>query len=1290
MDYGDQDERTSPPIHWDGTGPFKISHLYAHAGVYTVRAIYQHPYTSESVSVITMVSVQEAISGLRIDGPSAVPNVRYHAGTNHSIARQYAWQAVRTAGSDIVYNWTASGPGVHKSEVTAEAQMMREFLAAGVYTLTVKAHNGPGVVHAKKFVHVQFPITRMFIRTEPTILGKASAVFVVVTGGVCRSYSIDFGDANSAHFSCNDSIRELQAPTPDIAGNYSLNISHVYAKVGEYPIRVNVTNAVSSKTIKGVITVEEAISGIQLETSASDVVRLGDIITASVTVATGNNLTFDWLFGSSGFSSSPISVNSSSRSSTATGSLRELGMHSIHVAISSPIYERLGIVVSKSLSFLVHRPIQAVDITALTSKGEPVSSAVLTRDKTGNLTTGAINFLAVAQEGTDVKFYYDFGDGTNRTDVGIYSSLGFSTSKSVVQHAYSRTGDFVVFVRASNPLGDRTAQLDFCVQSAPEGLQLDKDIYSTAFGNVSRFSVSITGGIEVLFDWNMGDGTTKTNAGQSVSHTYTSVGVFNVSVLAFNRVARRSTWSLVKVQSVIQGVELQVIEPVHRYLSSVEFIAKPDPPENNIADYYYFELGETAIATQAKSIFYTYQKHGHYTAKVTAYNNNGQAVSDVEPIHVVEIMSAVLTIEIEGDTVIGQEIRFRAYHFKGSDMTYRWDFGDGEVVNTSHAVTGHTFSKKGAYRVVVVAANFFSNQTKELDVFVLEDICRAPLLEILGEDNQKIPRSKDVIVEVKVELDCLITTTTIYEWKVYNSSESNPVPISGLDKQLFHDPVLVLPRRWLDYGFYSVELRVDMNDTIVHASERTTFEVVASSLMPVISGGILRRCSRQDVVVMDASLSHDPDYPGDLNGLEYAWRCYELDATESSCFIGNDSSLRSGKILEIPGDKFKANVKDIVFELTVSKAGREESTVTQVLKLEASETIDVNILCEQCEDLVVNADERLVLKTQVGSLQQLHRRGSLLFSWNLYFVVNGTRPIELLATPGDEQLSSCLIDLGTPFNLVSNDTDPLTPMVTSSTTSTTTTTAATTSSTTTTASLFNPLYPFGTLDEGESGGRSGGGGAGGLGGFNPGEDTGGGGRGTSGSSSGGLGPSEGAGGGRGTGSGQTGGETDNTGSSENTQGGPGDDVSEKGLLLKGYTYIVEVNVEDTERGIEGSALTYFKVNSSPSRGGCTIRPKSAKAEEPGVEMETVYKVFCQEWRDEDAPIRYEVAYSVDGSEAIDLIYQGLNHEISFTLPAGNLLNDFKACGMFALLLHMLSNDDLEITGLPHACNHEHT
>lgn len=67
----------------------------------------------------------------------------------------------------------------------------------------------------------------------------------------------------------------------------------------------------------------------------------------------------------------------------------------------------------------------------------------------------------------------------------------------------------------------------------------------------------------------------------------------------------------------------------------------------------------------------------------------------------------------------------------------------------------------------------------------------------------------DVKVEVAVEINCSITSATQYEWKVFNSTELlDSDRISGLDKQLFHDPVLVLPRRSLPYGFYAVELKV--------------------------------------------------------------------------------------------------------------------------------------------------------------------------------------------------------------------------------------------------------------------------------------------------------------------------------------------------------------------------------------------------------------------------------------------------------------------------------------------------
>ena len=44
---------------------------------------------------------------------------------------------------------------------------------------------------------------------------------------------------------------------------------------------------------------------------------------------------------------------------------------------------------------------------------------------------------------------------------------------------------------------------------------------------------------------------------------------------------------------------------------------------------------------------------------------------------------------------------------------------------------------------------------------------------------------------------------------------------------------------------------------------------------------------------------------------------------------------------------------------------------------------------------------------------------------------------------------------------------------------------------------------------------------------------------------------------------------------------------------------------------------------------------------------------------QDKPIRYEVSYTLNQGDPYDIIYQGLNHEIGFQLPAGNLDNDYK-------------------------------
>ncbi|XP_070212585.1 polycystin-1-like protein 1 [Littorina saxatilis] len=110
-----------------------------------------------------------------------------------------------------------------------------------------------------------------------------------------------------------------------------------------------------------------------------------------------------------------------------------------------------------------------------------------------------------------------------------------------------------------------------------------------------------------------------------------------------------------------------------------------------------------------------------------------------------------------------------------------------------------------------------------------------------------------------------------------------------------------------------------------------------------------------------------------------------------------------------------------------------------------------------------------------------------------------------------------------------------------------------------------------------------------------------------------------------------------------------------GMALCPDTYFV---LKDDPEA-EGMAMTYFMVNKSPGKGACSVQPSS------GVEMDTVFRVFCKEWQDEQLPVWYEVSYSLSDDEAArsrsasgpsvgdrQLVYWGLSHQVAFRLPAG--------------------------------------
>jgi len=55
-----------------------------------------------------------------------------------------------------------------------------------------------------------------------------------------------------------------------------------------------------------------------------------------------------------------------------------------------------------------------------------------------------------------------------------------------------------------------------------------------------------------------------------------------------------------------------------------------------------------------------------------------------------------------------------------------------------------------------------------------------------------------------------------------------------------------------------------MVDTIVYSQAEFSFSVVPSPIIAIIKGGLQRDVRREDVIILDGSMSYDPDYSASI------------------------------------------------------------------------------------------------------------------------------------------------------------------------------------------------------------------------------------------------------------------------------------------------------------------------------------------------------------------------------------------------------------------------------------------
>ncbi|XP_021343133.1 uncharacterized protein LOC110443309 isoform X2 [Mizuhopecten yessoensis] len=960
---------------------YRWSQEFAEAGLYQT-VVTMATDKAGSNTIDSLVLVQERITGLQLTGPQMIKiEILY---------KDYFWEAGMDSGTDVMYHWSllsmSGGPNITGPSYGVLDKYRRQFDVPGMYNLVVAARNNVSQSQASLLITVLYPVTRVTVQTRPIPLGHTSYINITVTGADTFNVQVDFGDNTSTEVSTlqyNSNIFRLSEIS------FIVMTSHLYTIKSTYKVSVNVSNQVSSLEESGIVLVGEPITGVKLHTNSPALVQVAEWVVVTATVATGDDLTFEWDFSDEVYEPSQyLKVVSEGNNSTANYSFSMAGQYDVSVRVSNQLYTQPFIV---QLDFQFH--VMEVVSQLTVEIYEKITGSPL-QGSAPNLSTPEVRFLSKCG-GSDVTFEFNFGDGVTKQVSGIlhqYVNIMMATSS----HRYTKEGVYNVSVTARNSLSEMTSYLalPFYVQLPTQGLQLHPEMIRTPFGEETTFRASVTGGTNFTFDWKFGDQSDIVNdAGPIVTHEYTQVGRYKVTVIAKNDVSQLTKTAEVQVLHRLQRVNLMLSKKVVATYEEVKYSAETFP-ENADVGYFEWNFGVQEKPKQSYDPFKThmYTIPSKYTVTVSAHNSISHVESEPVYIHVQSPVSEYLEIRYDPKKkhhIVEENSSFSVYHFSGSDLYYTWDFGDGTRNKTTKSKTmSHNYTSVGEYVIRVWAENMLSMTSASDNVFVLRKKCVKPELVIHGEFTKgesvsiHVLRSKELYVEVELKnVDCDVTNATAYRWAFYNASSGREVELDTLDDDVLRKKMLRIPARILPYGTYDLKVTVMVRGTIVHTECQTKVSVDPTQPLCSIKGGVYREVRRDGVVVIDGTSSLDPDINSN-SSLRFNWTCYVDYDREKPCFKENltDTVTMDTSRISFPGSWLREDRREFMMTLTLMTENRDDVECSQMIHI--SDLLELNIYCPQCEQSLVNWDWSLSFQAVCSTCDPVE----LEYEWTIYMV----------------------------------------------------------------------------------------------------------------------------------------------------------------------------------------------------------------------------------------------------------------------------------------------------------------
>lgn len=343
------------------------------------------------------------------------------------------------------------------------------------------------------------------------------------------------------------------------------NPSHTYANTGTFTVTLTVSNSVDSDSITHPV---DILLAPRASFTANSPVLVATAVAFNNT-STGDNLTYTWDFGD-GNTSSATNPN-----------------HTFAVAGTYTV--------SLTATNDVGSSTTTSDIVVLDA---PVAEFTSTSPDS----LGSITVFTDASTGGDLSYGWDLGDGATSTAANP-------------SHTYPAIGTYTVTLTVSNTFGSDSVAHLVEIIAAPTASFTSTS--PTALGSATVFT-NTSGGADLSFTWNLGDGTVLTAT--NVSHTYAQTGTYTVTLTAVNDFGSDVYTDVVGVWLAPQA-SFTATTPVELGSSTIF-------SNTSTGDYlhYLWAFGDGMTSTLASPV-HLYAASGTYSVTLTVSNEVGSSTA---------------------------------------------------------------------------------------------------------------------------------------------------------------------------------------------------------------------------------------------------------------------------------------------------------------------------------------------------------------------------------------------------------------------------------------------------------------------------------------------------------------------------------------------------------------------------------------------------------------------------------------------------------------------------------------